>query len=65
MKRSEALERIQKYFMSENDNAAKTKAEIMLKFFEEDLEMEPPAIVVYSDEPDLGGWNVHTWEPED
>lgn len=42
MKRSEALDKIKKYFFSETNAFANVEADIMLKFFENELGMLPP-----------------------
>ena len=68
MKRSEALEKIAKYFYGifpEGDpywDSAKLKSETMLNFFENELGMEPPLNVSKSQEHQT---QVNMWEPED
>lgn len=66
MKRSEALRRIKKYFFTETDQQADMQAEIMLNFFERNLEMVPTLITT---ENRPGQFTTKTtfgkWEPED
>lgn len=68
MKRSEALAKIQKHFTSQKDKTASIKAEIMLKFFEENLNMAPPAwdekVIPDGKEEHAYKQTVYKWEAE-
>lgn len=63
MTREEAVEKIQKFFFRETQTDAKMQAEIMLKFFEEQLEMVPPDRS-YCHCNDCNGGPIHSWDGE-